>query len=110
MAILQNIRMFTTTYPNKVFDYMAAGRPVILAIDGVIRQVVEDAQAGIFVTPGDAVALASAVLELASKPADCERMGANGRQYVELHFNRARQALQFEQMLTGLTAGDERGH
>ena len=35
--------MFTTTYPNKVFDYMAAGRPTVLAIDGVIRQVVEAA-------------------------------------------------------------------
>ena len=36
-----NIKMFRTTYPNKVFDYMAAGRPVVLAIDGVIREVVE---------------------------------------------------------------------
>ena len=35
--------MFRTTYPNKVFDYMAAGRPTILAIDGVIRQVVDAA-------------------------------------------------------------------
>jgi hypothetical protein len=39
MATLKNIPMFKTTYPNKVFDYMAAGRPTILAIDGVIREV-----------------------------------------------------------------------
>ncbi len=36
IAILKPIEMYKTTYPNKVFDYMAAGRPVILAIDGVI--------------------------------------------------------------------------
>ena len=30
VATLKNIRMFRTVYPNKVFDYMAAGRPVIL--------------------------------------------------------------------------------
>ncbi|MCX8107549.1 MAG: glycosyltransferase family 4 protein, partial [Verrucomicrobiae bacterium] len=41
IATLRNVPMFRTTYPNKVFDYMAAGRPVILGIDGVIRDVVE---------------------------------------------------------------------
>jgi glycosyltransferase involved in cell wall biosynthesis len=64
LAILQPIEMYKTTYPNKVFDYMAAGRPVILAIDGVIRQVVEDAQAGVFVTPGDSQALASVIRQI----------------------------------------------
>ncbi len=62
VAILQNIPMFRTTYPNKVFDYMAAGRPTILAIDGVIREVVEAALGGIFVPPGDDAALAAAAL------------------------------------------------
>ena len=36
LAILQDIPMFRTTYPNKVFDYMAAGKATILVIDGVI--------------------------------------------------------------------------
>jgi glycosyltransferase involved in cell wall biosynthesis len=36
LAILKNLPMLRTTYPNKVFDYMAAGRPTILAIDGAI--------------------------------------------------------------------------
>src|SRR5690606_23751116 len=36
IAILKPIPLYATVYPNKVFDYMAAGRPVILAIDGVI--------------------------------------------------------------------------
>ncbi|PWH12622.1 MAG: glycosyltransferase WbuB, partial [Anaerolineae bacterium] len=35
LAILKPLDEYKTTYPNKVFDYMAAGRPVILAIDGV---------------------------------------------------------------------------
>src|SRR5262249_42849797 len=57
LATLMNIPMFSTTYPNKVFDYMAAGRPTLLAIDGVIRTVVEEAGGGLFVPPGDHVAL-----------------------------------------------------
>jgi glycosyltransferase involved in cell wall biosynthesis len=37
LAILQNLAMFRTTYPNKVFDYMASARPTVLVIDGVVR-------------------------------------------------------------------------
>jgi len=41
IAILKPLEAYKTTYPNKVFDYMAAGRPIVLAIDGVIRAVVD---------------------------------------------------------------------
>ena len=54
LATLLNLEMYRTTYPNKVFDYMAAARPTVIAIDGVIREVIETAEAGTFVTPGDA--------------------------------------------------------
>lgn len=95
VATLQNIPMFTTTYPNKVFDYMAAGRPTILGIDGVIRQVIEAAQAGIFVPPGDDLALANAVMVLASDAGKSQAMGRAARAYVEKHFERSKQATQF---------------
>ena len=68
IAILKPIEAYKTTYPNKVFDYMAAGRPVVLAIDGVIREVVEAAGCGEFVQPGDPQALAGAVRRLAADP------------------------------------------
>ncbi len=89
IAILKPIEMYRTTYPNKVFDYMAAGRPVILAIDGVIRQVVEEAQAGIFVPPGDSLALASAVEHLADNRHLAQSMGGSGRQVIETHYLRS---------------------
>ncbi len=69
IAILKPLDVYKTTYPNKVFDYMAAGRPVVLAIDGVIRQVIEEAGAGVFVPPGDAAALAAAIRRLAANRA-----------------------------------------
>ena len=88
VAILKPLDMYRTTYPNKVFDYMAAGRPVILAIDGVIRQVVEQAQAGVAVAPGDADALASAVRQLVADPHKARAMGSSGRASIEKHFSR----------------------
>ena len=103
LAILKNIPMFRTTYPNKVFDYMAAGRPTILAIDGVIRQVIEAAGGGLFVPPGDDAALADAVRTLASDPERARAMGADARAYVVQHFNRRQQAQDFERLLLSLT-------
>jgi glycosyltransferase involved in cell wall biosynthesis len=88
IAILKPISMYATVYPNKVFDYMAAGRPIVLAIDGVIRKVVEDAQAGIFVEPGDAQALAEAIQYLVEHQQEGIAMGLRGRDQVERNFNR----------------------
>ncbi|MEW6092506.1 MAG: glycosyltransferase family 4 protein, partial [Chloroflexota bacterium] len=88
IAILKPIEEYKTPYPNKVFDYMAAGRPVVLAIDGVIRQVVEAAGCGIFTQPGDPSALAQAVRSLAADREKSRRMGLAGRKYLEEHFSR----------------------
>jgi glycosyltransferase involved in cell wall biosynthesis len=103
IAILKPIQLYATTYPNKVFDYMAAGRPVVLAIDGVIRKVVEDAQAGIAVLPGDARALAEAVRTLADDPTAARRMGYRGRTAVEREFARGSQSRELEQLLLEMT-------
>lgn len=88
IAILKPIPLYGTVYPNKVFDYMAAGRPVVLAIDGVIRKVVEQAQAGVFASPGDPSALASAIRRLAADPELCKSLGSNGRQCILADFER----------------------
>jgi glycosyltransferase involved in cell wall biosynthesis len=105
IATLKDIPMFRTTYPNKVFDYMAAGRPTILAIDGVIRQVIEAAQGGVFVPPGDAVALAAAVRRLADDPEQARAMGLAARRYVVQHFDRRNQAEAFASLVVRLSEG-----
>jgi len=102
LAILKPLEMYKTTYPNKVFDYMAAGKPVLCAIDGVIRQVVEEARAGVFVQPGNARALAEAIKAWASDPKRCKQMGMNGREYVGVHFYRQVLANQMEDLLINL--------
>ena len=100
IASLQNIPMFKTTYPNKVFDYMAAGRPIILAIDGVIAEVVKKAHAGIVVPPEDDHAMAQAVEYLAHDNVLCGQMGRAGRAYVKAHFDRNRQAREFAELIS----------
>ncbi len=88
IAILKPLDAYKTTYPNKVFDYMAAARPVVLVIDGVIREVVESAGCGIFVPPGDSGKLAEAIISFAEDRDQCRKMGLAGRSYLEENFNR----------------------
>jgi glycosyltransferase involved in cell wall biosynthesis len=108
IAILKPLDVYKTTYPNKVFDYMAAGRPVILAIDGAIRQVIEEAGAGVFVPPGDPVGLAAAIRRLAADRTRGRAMGRSGRAYVARHFDRGSLARRLEQVM--LCAAEDRRH
>ena len=95
VATLQNIPMFKMTYPNKIFDYMAATKPIVLGIDGVIRKVVEEGKGGIFVEPGNDEQLADAVVWMFENQSDAAKMGETGRDYVCQHFNREQHAKDF---------------
>jgi len=106
LAILKPIELYKTTYPNKVFDYMAAGKPVLLAIDGVIREVVENAQAGIFVEPGNARSLAEAALCIKENPNRADTMGNQGKTFVTQNFHRVKLAEKFEQFSLDLIKGN----
>jgi glycosyltransferase involved in cell wall biosynthesis len=88
IAILKPLDEYKTTYPNKVFDYMAAGRPVALAIDGVIREVVETAGCGLFAEPGNPSVLADVIRALAADKEKAREMGMKGRAYLEENFGR----------------------
>lgn len=88
LAILQDLKMFRTTYPNKVFDYMASARPTVLVIDGVIRQVLEAANGGVFVKPGNDERLAETILELSKDPQRVKQMGENARAYLVQNLDR----------------------
>jgi glycosyltransferase involved in cell wall biosynthesis len=102
VAMLLNIPMFKTTYPNKIFDYMAAGRPTILAIDGVIRLVIENSKAGIYVRPGDSCALAEAIVRLRDNSHECKVMGKAARLSIIKKFNRKKQALEFIKLIRSM--------
>ncbi len=102
LAILQDIPMFRTTYPNKVFDYMSAGRATVLVIDGVIREVIEASGGGVFVRPGDDAALAESIRALANNPARAHAMGESARAYLLANMDRRAKLAETLDMLTGL--------
>ena len=77
LAVLRPNPTFRTVYPNKIFDYMACARPIVLAIDGIARDLVcKRSHAGVFAEPGDGGAMASAIRRLAEAALEPELRGS----------------------------------
>jgi colanic acid biosynthesis glycosyl transferase WcaI len=108
LVLLRNSELFKTVLPTKMLEFMSCARPVILGVDGHARKVLEEANAGIFITPENPVELADAVLRLATDPALRESLGRNGRQHVLHHFSRQDTAKQYLDVLQDLLARGER--
>jgi len=89
--------------PNKLFDYLASGRAVIFGIDA-LNNPVKESKAGFTVPPGDAEALAHAIIQLMEMSLE-ERweMGLRGRRYVEEFHDYGRLADKIETILFEVT-------
>jgi glycosyltransferase involved in cell wall biosynthesis len=74
--------------PNKFFDSLAAGKPVVVNVDGWLRGLVEENDAGVYVPGGDAEALAAALADLAQRPERVRAMGENARALAVREFAR----------------------
>jgi colanic acid biosynthesis glycosyl transferase WcaI len=92
LVMLKKTELFKTVIPTKLLEYMACERPVMVAVDGQARQIVEEAGAGVFVEPENSKALVKAVLDLAEDPEHRRQMGASGRQYIVNRFSRDKTA------------------
>jgi glycosyltransferase involved in cell wall biosynthesis len=71
--------------PLKLYEYMAAGLPIVASRIGQIEEAIEHGVTGILVPPGDAVALARAICELERDAAARARLGQAARQAVQQH-------------------------
>lgn len=90
--------------PNKLFDYMAAGLPVITNTRGEVRELVEEAQAGLAVEAG---AIASAVRALvAAGPEKRAAWGEAGRAFIVANHSRSELGGRLEATLDGLVPSD----
>lgn len=107
LVMLKKSDLFKTVIPTKLLEYMSCERPVIVAVDGQARQIVEEARAGVFVPPEDSHALAETVRALARNPEQRRRMGFNGRQYILANLSRKQTALDYIAVLKELVEAKE---
>jgi glycosyltransferase involved in cell wall biosynthesis len=96
---LKRTDLFKSALPSKMFESMAAGRPIIAAMWGEAAALVESAGCGVVVEPEDAEEMHQAVDALAADPNQARSLGESGRRYVVEHFDRRDIADRFFQLL-----------
>jgi glycosyltransferase involved in cell wall biosynthesis len=99
----------TPVVPSKLLTIMSAGRPVLASVPlaGDAPRIVNDAACGFVVPPGDAQALADAVLCLKRDSGATREKAENGRKWAERHFSRAACICRFESLFRSLSRRPE---
>ena len=98
LVTLRDVPLFASFIPSKMFEYLAAGKPVIGAVSGEAAQLLREAGA-VVVPPEDSEALADAIRVLAADPARRAAMGRRGRAYVERFFDRSELAAEYRKII-----------
>lgn len=108
LQILANVPAFYYgTSPNKFFDYIAAGRPVLCNYPGWVADLIAQNGCGFVVPPEDPARFAAALEQAAADRAALRRMGGNARALAAAEFDRTRLADQWVDWTTG-AAGQAR--
>jgi glycosyltransferase involved in cell wall biosynthesis len=108
LVTLRNLPLFATFVPSKLFELLAARRPVIGAVAGEAAEILTAAGA-LVVPPEQPAELAAAVRKLAADPRLRAEMGRAGREYVEAHFDRRPLADRYHRLLTSVVADAAHG-
>jgi glycosyltransferase involved in cell wall biosynthesis len=87
-SILKKVDTFKTVYSNKTFDYMSCKKPIFMAIDGVSRELLEKANAGIYVEPENAIDFAEKIKFYLNQPELVLKQGEAGHRFAIENFDR----------------------
>lgn len=101
-AVLKKVNTFKMVHPGKIFDYMSCAKPIITAINGAARKLIEKANAGIYVEPENIREFKEAVLKFYNDRNLYNEYGESGYAYVRENFSRKNLAYQYEKILERL--------
>lgn len=100
LMVLKNVPAFYYgTSPNKFFDYIASGLPVINNYPGWLADMIGENRCGVVVPPDNASAFADALIYLADHPEERRTMGTNSRNLAEKQFSREKLSDKFVEFL-----------
>jgi glycosyltransferase involved in cell wall biosynthesis len=109
LILLRKNDTFTKVLPSKMFEAMAMQCPIVLGVEGEAKALLEEAGAGIAITPENAEELAAAVVRLARDREMCERLGRQGSDHVREHYDRAKLAMRYLDLLEAAAAARHSG-
>ena len=100
LMILADIPAFYYgTSPNKFFDYIASGLPILINYPGWLASLIEERECGIYVPPGDSAAFADAMEQFAENRDMLKVMGDNAYQLALTEFERGKLSKKFINLL-----------
>lgn len=103
---LKNAPLARLVIPTKIYAYLSAAKPILMAMDGEGADLVRESGAGVIVPPEDAPAMAEAISALAElTPGDRSEMGRRGREYLIRKYSKRTVLAQYEEKLRMVCAG-----
>jgi glycosyltransferase involved in cell wall biosynthesis len=87
-SVLKKVETFKTVYSNKTFDYFSCKKPVLMAIDGISRELIEQARAGVYVEPENTQAYVSTIRDYINNPERLKEEGENGYRFAKANYDR----------------------
>jgi glycosyltransferase involved in cell wall biosynthesis len=104
LVLLHPTENYRESYPTKLFEYMAAGLPVVASDFPLWRTIVDEAGCGLLVDPRDPDRIAEAIRWLLEHPGEARRMGARGREAVAHRYGWASQLPELRRVYHSLTS------
>jgi glycosyltransferase involved in cell wall biosynthesis len=101
---LRDVPLFETFVPSKLFEVLAAGRPIIGAVRGEARDILRRSGGALLVEPGNGAAIAEAAEHLRADPALRDALARQGRAFVEQHYDREALASRYLDLLREVAA------
>jgi len=101
LVVTQQKGIIDICLPSKLLTVMASAKPIVAGVNerSETARAIRDAEAGLVVAPGNAQALAEAILRLRGSSRLRQELGSNGRAYVNAHFEKLKVLEKFEGLL-----------
>ena len=104
--VLENVPAFYYgTSPNKFFDYISSGLPVLNNYPGWLADIIQDNNCGLVVSPNNAEAFANGLIKLADDRKLSGKFGENSRRLAQSNFSRNDLADKFVGFLEQVQSG-----
>jgi glycosyltransferase involved in cell wall biosynthesis len=96
---IRNNRLYSVTIPCKMYEYLAMGRPILTAVTGEAKNLVEELKSGVGVEPENPESLAEAVIRVYKDKRFYDSMLNNGREYIIRHANRGNMTAKYIRLI-----------
>ncbi len=106
LVILRDDPLFKITIPSKLYEYMAAGKPILCSVDGEAAALVVESRSGLTVRPSDGGALADSVRMLLADRSQCHALGEAGVSWVRARFALSGLMGAYANLVEGVSGGE----